>query len=128
VVQAAHPTVAVVDDEESVRTALRRLCASAGLGVEVYGSGDEFLADLPSHRPDCVILDLHMPLLDGLETQARMRRVAPFVPVIVITGYDTVESRQQAMAGGACGYFCKPVNGQVLLAAIAAAVGRPGAP
>ena len=115
--------VAVVDDEESVRRALERLLRSAGFVVETYASGAEFLLSLPEHRPACVVLDLHMPDLGGLDVQVLIARERFDVPVVVITGHDTPESRSRVMTRGAKAYLRKPVDDKQLLAAINDAIG-----
>ena len=118
----ARPFIAIVDDEQSVRKALDRLLRSAGLDVGTFPSGEEFLASLSTHQPGCVILDLHMPRLTGFDVLAQMREAGVRVPVIIITGYDTPESRDRALAAGAAAYLCKPVNDEALLKAITEAL------
>ena len=115
------PQIAVVDDEHSICIALQRLIRSAGLGVRTYDSGEEFLQDLDSIAPDCVVLDLHMPKVTGFEVQCRLAQMEKRIPVIVITGHDTPEARARALKNGAAAYLLKPVDDQMLLDAIAAA-------
>jgi FixJ family two-component response regulator len=117
--------VAVVDDEEAVRIALRRLLRSASLRVETFSSGAEFLESVKEHQPDCVVLDLHMPQVGGFGVQARLAEAGIRLPTVVITGHDTDEARERALAGGAAAYLRKPVDDQALLDAITRAV-RPG--
>jgi FixJ family two-component response regulator len=114
--------VAIVDDEQSVLRGLDRLIRSAGLDVETFQSGAEFLQSLKSHSPDCVVLDLHMPNVNGFEVQARLKELKSQVPVVVITGHDTDESRERVQKAGVAGYLLKPVDERVLLDTIAAAV------
>ena len=114
--------MAVVDDEESVRRALDRLIRSAGLDVETFPSGAEFLQSLESHSPDCVVLDLHMPCVNGFEVQARLRESGSRLPVVVITGHDTDETRERVMRAGVAAYLLKPVDERVLLDTISTAV------
>ena len=114
--------IAVVDDEEAVRTALRRLLRSASLDVETFSSGAEFLESVKEHQPDCVVLDLHMPQVSGFAVQTRLAESGIRLPTVVITGYDAEVTRERALAGGAAAYLRKPVDGQALLDAIAAAV------
>ena len=116
------PLVAVVDDEESVRRALERLLRSAGFVVETYPSGAEFLLSLPEHQPACVVLDLHMPDLGGLDVQLLIQRERFNVPVVVITGHDTPETRSRVIERGARAYLRKPVDDKQLLAAIHEAI------
>ena len=115
--------MAIVDDEESVRRGLDRLIRSAGLDVETFATGAEFLQSLESHSPDCVVLDLHMPHGNGFEVQARLKESKSLVPVVVITGHDTDESRERVMKAGVAAYLLKPVDERILLDTIAAAVG-----
>jgi len=110
--------LAVVDDDADVRVALTRLVSSAGFAVETFASGAEFLRSIEDHTPDCLVLDLHMPDMSGFDVQAALARGHAAVPVIVITGHDTQESRARAVQLGAKGYLCKPVNDDVLLEAI----------
>jgi FixJ family two-component response regulator len=110
--------IAIVDDEEPIRKALRRLLRSAGLDVETFQSGVEFLESLATRRPDCVVLDLHMPSMTGFEVQAQLAESGATVPVVIITGHDSDETRERALAGQPAAYLRKPVNDQVLLGAI----------
>ena len=113
--------MAIVDDEEPIRKALTRLLRSGGLDVESFSSGSDFLESLPNHQPDCVVLDLHMPVVSGFEVQARLAKSG--VPVVIITGHDSDETRARALAGRPAAYLRKPVNDQVLLDAIELALG-----
>ncbi len=115
--------IAVVDDEESVRKALQRLIRSAGFAVETFPSGAEFLKSIEDHAPACVVLDLHMPDVNGFEVQAALRHNGSNVPVVVITGHDTPEARARVMKNGARAYLRKPVDDQMLLDAINEAIG-----
>jgi FixJ family two-component response regulator len=112
--------IAVVDDEEPIRTALMRLMRSAGLTVDTFGSGAEFLKSLVTRLPDCVVLDLHMPHMDGFNVQAHLARKCA-LPVIIVTGHDFPKARERAMAGGASAFLRKPVHDRTLLDAISAA-------
>jgi FixJ family two-component response regulator len=117
------PLLAVVDDDADVRVALTRLVSSAGFAVETFASGAEFLRSVHDHEPDCVVLDLHMPEMSGFDVQGVLAVDHCAVPVIVVTGHDTAESRERAMRMGAKAYLCKPVNDEALLSAIGAAIG-----
>jgi len=117
--------IAVVDDEEPVRAALMRLVRSAGLSVETFGSGPEFLESLETRLPDCVVLDLCMPHMDGFNVQAHLARKYAALPVIIVTGHDFPKTRERAMAGGASAFLCKPVHDRTLLDAISAATECP---
>ena len=117
------PVVAIVDDEESVRRALERLLRSAGFAVETFSTGAEFLLSLPEHAPACLVLDLHMPELSGLDVQMLIGREGFKVPIVVITGHDTPEVRARVIERGAKAYLRKPVDDMLLLAAIHDAMG-----
>ena len=115
------PLIAVVDDEEPVRKALMRLMRSVGLSVETFASGTEFLQSLDIRLPDCVVLDLHMPQINGFNVQASLARNYAALPVIIVTGQDLPNARERAMARGASAFLRKPVHGRTLLGAISAA-------
>ena len=114
--------IAVVDDEESVRKALGRLIRSAGFSVETYASGVEFMQSLQRHRPDCVVLDLRMPLVNGFDVQSALVRSGAGVPVVIITGDDSPASRERTLRQGAHAYLRKPVDDAMLIDAIHTAV------
>lgn len=121
---ARTPLVAVVDDEEDVRHALQRLLRAAGFEVLVYASGSEFLRHAPESAPDCVVLDLHMPVQNGFDVQIELSRRRLAIPVVAITGNDTVEGRRRALANGADAYLCKPMDDEALIGAITVAIRR----
>ena len=116
------PFVAVIDDEEAVRKALKRLLRAAGLQAEGYASGKEFLA--ADAHADCVVLDLHMPVMNGQTVLENMRRAGRRVPVVAITAHDTPETRAQCMAAGASAYLRKPLDDRLLLNAISVALAK----
>ena len=120
--------IAVVDDDEPVRKALMRLMRSAGLSVETFGSGAEFLKSLETRLPDCVLLDLHMPQMNGFHLQAHLARKCAALPVIIITGHDSPDARERAIEGGASAFLRKPVHDRTLLGAISGATSsaQPG--
>lgn len=117
--------VALVDDEASVRRALCRLLRLAGLEVLSYESGQAFLESLPTRRPDCVLLDIQMPGLTGLQVRDRLRAMLPTLPVVFITGGDDPEVANQSLSGGAIGLLRKPFSRQELLDALASALRPP---
>src|ERR1700747_2293980 len=94
---------------------------AVGLSVEMFGSGAEFLKSLETRLPDCVVLDLQMPHMDGLNVQAHLGRKCAELPVIIVTGHDFPKARARAMAGGASAFLHKPVHDRTLLDAISAA-------
>jgi len=122
------PLLAVVDDDADVRVALTRLVSSAGFAVETFASGAEFLRSIEDHEPDCVVLDLHMPEMSGFDVQGLLANGHAAVPIIVITGHDTPESRARAVQLGAKVYLRKPVDDEALLAAIDTAIGSGVSP
>jgi len=110
--------IAIVDDEESVRKALSRLLRAAGFAVEVHASGAEFLRTLQQQRPQCVLLDLRMPHVSGLDVLRALQQADAHVPAVIITGDDSPETRAQATAHGAWATLRKPVDDAMLLDAI----------
>jgi FixJ family two-component response regulator len=114
--------VAIVDDEESVRKALGRLVRSAGYEAAVFSSGAEFLQSLTQREPRCVVLDLRMPRVTGFDVQQGIKQAGARVPVIIITGDDTADSRERALRDGARAYLRKPVDDAMLLEAIQGAM------
>jgi FixJ family two-component response regulator len=118
----SRATICVVDDEESVRKSLRRLLRSVGFDAETFASGREFLDSLKRRRPDCVILDFHLPEVSGLEVQEQLSREKMSLPVIMITGRDDPGLSERVLASGAAAYLRKPLDQEALLAAITSAV------
>ena len=121
------PLIAVVDDEEPDRKALKRLLRAAGLQAEGYASGQLFLDGTATRQPDCVVLDLHMPVMSGLQLLARIREMPRRPGVVVITAHDQPETREQCLAAGASAYLCKPLDDRLLLSAISAALSKAAA-
>lgn len=115
---AAPTLIAVVDDEVAVRRALRRLLTSVGYTVDMYDGGREFLAAMPARRPACIVLDLHMPHMDGFALMEACKRIGLESAVVVITGHDTAESRERVLALGAERYLRKPIDEHQLIASI----------
>lgn len=117
--------IAVVDDDESICKALKRLLNSTGFDTATFLQGADFLRSMEGRCPDCVLLDVHMPGMTGLEVLARLHDSHPDVPVIIITAYDDRETHQQALNAGAA-FLRKPFKDQALLDAIHDALGpRP---
>jgi FixJ family two-component response regulator len=128
VVTKACLLIAIVDDEEPVRKALMRLMRSVGLSAETFASGPEFLKSLDTRLPDCVVLDLHMPQINGFNVQAHLAQKYAALPVIIVTGHDLPNARERAMECGASAFLRKPVLDRTLLGAISAATSsaQPG--
>lgn len=109
------PIVYVVDDDEAVRDSLRMLLKSVGHEVRTFASAKEFLAGHDTSRPGCIVLDIRMPEMSGLELQEALRRQRFRLPVIFITGHGDVPMAVQAMQRGAADFIQKPFRDQDLL-------------
>ena len=118
------PVVFVVDDDISVRESLELLIVSAGWRPETFESANEFLARPRLLAPSCLVLDVAMPGLDGLELQKRVAAERPDMPIIFITGHGDVPMTVQAMKAGAVEFLTKPFNDEVLVRAIAGSLER----
>jgi FixJ family two-component response regulator len=117
--------VAIVDDDPSVLRALSRLLDTWSLAARTFQSGAQFLASLVDGRPDCLILDLQMPGMTGLEIQRHLAREGIQIPTIVITAHGDPEMRARCEAAGAIACLPKPVSSSSLFAAIETATGIP---
>lgn len=113
-----RPTVFVVDDDPSVLSAVGRLIRSAGHKVETFGSPREFFERSRSDEPGCLVVDLRMPDLTGLELQEAMGRAGYHLPVIFMSGHADIQSTVKAMQGGAIDFLIKPFDEGQLLEAI----------
>lgn len=100
--------IAVVDDDQSVRKSVARLLRAAGMSADTFSSGVMFLNALRTRSFDCVVLDLHMPELGGLEVIAQLPPSCRHLPAIIVTGLEILYSRERAFASGAAGYLLKP--------------------
>jgi len=116
--------VFVVDDDESVREGLGTLIRSAGLSVETFASAREFLARSPEDLPSCLVLDVRLPGLSGLDLQKRMAEVNIEIPIVFITGHGDVPTSVRAMKAGAVEFLTKPFRDRDLLEAIQQAIKR----
>lgn len=110
--------VLIVDDELSVRTAYARLARSAGMGAQTFASIDELLREILPESNACIISDIRMPGVNGLELPGLLAKAGCSLPVIFITAQDTPETRTAIQRVGAAAYFRKPVDDQALLDAI----------
>jgi FixJ family two-component response regulator len=117
----APPWIAVVDDDPSVLKALKRLLRIRSFGAKTYGSAFEFLATLPGETPDCLIADLRMPGMSGLQLHQFLTGRGIEIPTIIITAHDEDDARQRCELAGTAGYLRKPIEETALLEAIAKA-------
>ncbi len=113
--------IGVIDDDEFMRDALSRLLRSAGYKCAAFSSSQEFLDSGPAET-DCLLLDIQMPGLNGLELQAKLREMDRGIPVIFVTAKADNEARARALRQGAAAFFTKPFNDDALLGAIESAM------
>ncbi len=119
-----EPTVFVIDDDKAVRHFLRGLIASVNLRVEAFTSAQEFLAAYRSSSPGCLLLDIRMPGMSGLELQQELSVRGIDLPVIVLTGHGNVQVAVHAMKAGAVDFIEKPFNNELLLDRVQKAVAK----
>ena len=113
-----EPIVFVVDDDPSVRKSLRRLLAAAGLRVEVFGTAQEFLEKYSGAAPGCLVLDVRLPGLNGLELQQTLAKRDCYLPIVFITGHGNIPMSVHAMKAGAVDFLTKPFSPQKLVTAV----------
>ena len=119
---APTPTVFVVDDYAPVRSSISRLLRGAGFAVVAFASAEEFLAQYDPLAVGCLVLDLAMPSLNGLELQHVLAKAGSLLPIIFLTGHADIPKGVQAMKHGASDFLTKPVNDEDLLAAVRVAI------
>lgn len=119
---ATAPTIAVLDDEAEMRKALRRLLTCRGFMVYEFAGGEEFLDSLKSWAPECLLLDLHMPALNGFDVLEALRVRKNHLPVVVITAHDEPGTADRLRGFGVSAFLKKPVDRDVLLSAIETAL------
>jgi two-component system, LuxR family, response regulator FixJ len=122
----ARPTIFVVDDDSAVRDALKLLLRSVGQAVETYGSAQEFLDAYGEDRPGCLVLDIRMPGMSGLELQQKLNERHSILPIIFITGHGDVPMAVEAMQAGAVDFIQKPFRDQDLIDRINQALEKDG--
>jgi len=120
----SNPFIAIVDDDLSVREGLESLIRSAGWRVETFASAQEFLARSEAEAASCLVLDLQMPGLSGLDLQKKMAEVNLEVPIVFLTGHGNIPASVQAMKAGAVEFLTKPFDEEELLRAIREATER----
>jgi DNA-binding NtrC family response regulator len=119
-----NPFVCVIDDESSMRESLSNLLRSAGLKVQVFASAQEFLADWPQEPPSCLVLDIRLPGISGLDLQHELAGGDAQIPIIFMTGYGDIPMTVRAMKAGAIEFLTKPFHDGDLLSAVDQAIKR----
>jgi FixJ family two-component response regulator len=119
-----EPMVFVVDDDAAVRAALENLLRSVGLRVAVFASAQEFLASALASAPGCLVLDVRLPGVSGLELQERLARSRPDLPIVFITGHGDIPMTVRAMKAGAVEFLTKPFGDKDLIEAVEQALRR----
>ena len=112
------PLISIVDDDESVRQAVKSLIDSVGFRTEVFGSGEEFLNSACVFQTDCLIADVRMPGMSGLELQERLNAAGAPIPIVFISAHDDREARTRGLRAGAIDFLQKPFSEDSLLGAI----------
>jgi FixJ family two-component response regulator len=120
----SQPIVFVVDDDASVRNALANLFRSVDLQTQVFGSADEFLRSKPPDAASCLVLDIRLPGLSGLDFQIELAKANIHIPIIFMTGHGDIPMTVRAMKAGAVDFLSKPFRDQDMLDAVAAAIER----
>ena len=118
------PLISIVDDDESVRVALKSLIDSVGFRAEVFGSGEEFLNSPLISQTGCLIADVRMPGMSGLELQERLNAANLAIPIVFISAHDDGEARVRGLRAGAIDFLKKPFSEDALLGAIAAGLDK----
>lgn len=124
IAKKSPPTVFVVDDDESVRGSLRFLLRSAGLESRAFGSAQEFLASYEAVQPGCLVLDVRMPGMNGLELQQELNLRGAIIPVIFITGHGDIPMAVEAMQHGAHDFLQKPFRDEDLIERVRRALAK----
>jgi FixJ family two-component response regulator len=113
-----RPLIAVVDDDLSVRKALAHLLAVKSYTASTFGSAKEFLSSLDQQKPNCLVLDLHMPEWGGLDLQHHLLRNGIKIPTVIITAHDEIGLRERCSNAGASAFLVKPISVEALIDAI----------
>src|SRR5580658_6070514 len=116
--------VHVVDDDASLRGALEGLFHSVGLVTQTYAAARDFLAKSPADQPGCIVIDIRLPDMNGLDFQARLAEMGSRLPVVMMTGYGDISMSVRAMKRGAVDFLSKPFRDQDMLDAVMAAIER----
>jgi FixJ family two-component response regulator len=118
-----HKLVAIVEDDESYRLAVQRLLKSAGFSAQSFACAEEFLDSGCQRETGCLIADIRMPGMSGLDLQAKLNADHCPIPIIFVTAHGDEKMRLQAMRGGAVKFLAKPFDGAILLEGVRAALG-----
>lgn len=119
-----RPVVSVVDDDESLRRSLRNLLRSVGFGVETFASAEEFLRSAQPENTGCLVLDLRMTGMSGLDLFRHLAVADSRIPVVILTAHGDEETRRQSLQAGAVAFLDKPFHSDALLDAVRAALRR----
>jgi FixJ family two-component response regulator len=117
-----HKVVAIVDDDDAVRVALEGLLRSAGLTARAFESAEKFIRSGQQFQTSCLIADIRMPGMSGLELQAKLNAEHCRIPIVFITAHGDAQMRMQALRAGAVEFLAKPFNDEVLLETVRAAL------
>ena len=118
--------VSIVDDDESLRRALRNLLGSVGFRVETFASAETFLQSTHRERTGCLVLDLWMPGMNGLDLLRHLSAAGSRIPAVILTAHGDDETRERSLQSGAVAFLSKPFNGTVLLDAVRTALDQAG--
>ena len=118
--------IAVVDDDEAVREATKGLMRSLGFAVEAFPSGEDFLRSPNFDRTACLVADINMPGMSGLELHHKVSTLTKSIPTILITAHPSDSNRKRALDAGVVGYLTKPFSEEELLGSVSIALGRSG--
>ena len=122
----AAPTVFIIDDDRGMRQAIHDLVESVGLRAESFATGEEFLGTKQAHRPSCLVLDVRLPRMSGLDFQRRLAESGMQIPIIFVTAHGDIAMSVKALKSGAVEFLTKPFRDQDLLDAIQQALERDG--
>ncbi len=122
VIQGKIKLVAIVDDDDSVRSALQGLLKAVGLPAQAFASAEEFLKSGQQHHTACLIADIRMPGMSGLELQAKLNAERCRIPIIFITAHGDAKMRMQALRAGAVEFLAKPFDDEALLESVRGAL------
>jgi FixJ family two-component response regulator len=118
--------VSVVDDNESLRRSLRNLLRSFGFRVETFASAEAFLESIHHEQTRCLVLDLRMPGMNGLELLSYLSSTGSRIPAVILTAHGDAEARQRSLESGAVAFLSKPFSGKALLDAVRTALDQDG--